>query len=273
MSKQNNKNIENGDNLLIKQLVEFGLSEKEAAVYISLLELELAGVNEIAKKAGINRSSTYVVLESLKGKGLVGTSDDKKVRQYIAASPEMLHRVAGDLAKKQEEIRKGIDSIVPELKALHKDTKHRPKVSVFEGREGLISVFEDSLNCKEKLMRVASSVENLLHIIPPDYFPQYVKTRIKRGIKMRGIHPANEFSKKIAEMDPEEFDELALIPVNKFLVPVDIAIYDNKIGYMSPKDGGIAIIIEDEVITDAMKKIFNLAFEEARRLSKEIEKK
>src|SRR3989344_6000138 len=272
MSKQNNKNIENGDNLLIKQLVEFGLSEKEAAVYISLLSLELAGVNEIAKKAGINRSSTYVVLESLKGKGLVGTSDDKKVRQYIAASPEMLHRVAGDLAKKQEEIRKGIDSIVPELKALHKDTKHRPKVSVFEGREGLIAVLEDSLNCKEKLMRVSSSLGNLVHIIPSDYLLKYIEKRVRRGVKMLGIHPNDEINQRLMERNLG-LDEPILIPKEKYLQSADIAIYDNKIGYMSPKDGGIAIGIESQEIADVMKNIFDLAFEEAKRLNKEIIKK
>ena len=74
--------------ILLKQLVNFGLSEKEAKIYLALLELEMATVFEVAKQSGINRSSAYVVLEGLKKKGLVGISDDKKVRRYIAASPE-----------------------------------------------------------------------------------------------------------------------------------------------------------------------------------------
>ena len=265
MSKNNN-------NLLIKNLVEFGLSEKEAAVYISLLELELAGVNEIAKKAGINRSSAYVVLESLKSKGLVGISDDKKVRQYIAASPETLHRVASDMARKQEDLRKNIDSIVPELKLLYKNIKHKPKVSVFEGKEGLITAFEDILNCKDKLMRVTSRLDSLVHIIPPDYFPKYVQKRIKIGIKMLGIHPDDELSRRLKRVSIG-FDEPILIPKEKYLSSADTAIYDNKIGFMSPKDGGIAIIIESQEVADVMKNIFDLAFEEAKRLNKEIDKK
>ncbi len=70
--------------MLIKDLIEFGLSEKEAKIYIALLELEIATVNEIAKKAGVNRSSTYVTLDGLISKGFVSISDDKNIRHYCA---------------------------------------------------------------------------------------------------------------------------------------------------------------------------------------------
>ena len=49
-------------------LKNFGLSEKEAKIYLALLELEAATVFETAKQSGINRSSAYVVLEALQKK-------------------------------------------------------------------------------------------------------------------------------------------------------------------------------------------------------------
>ncbi len=262
MSEERNK-------ILSKKLVEFGLSEKEALIYLSLLELEIAGVNEISKRSGINRSSSYVVLESLKKKGFVGISDDKKVRRYIASPPETIHRVAEDLARKQDDVRKSISSIIPELKALHKDTKHRPRVRVLEGKDGLISAFEDSLSCREGVMRVSSSVENLLNIIPEDYFPNYVKRRIEKKIKLKGIHPNTEFAKKIIGLDPEAFDRPLLIPSKDFKMPADFAIYDDKIAYMSPENEGFAIIIESREMSNVMKSIFDLAWVEAERLSKD----
>jgi sugar-specific transcriptional regulator TrmB len=105
--------------VLLKQLQNFGLSEKEGKIYLALLELEMATVFEVAK-VRINRSSAYVVLEALKKKGLVGISDDKKVRKYIAASPETLLHSAKTAAQKQEALKDGIESIIPELKALYK---------------------------------------------------------------------------------------------------------------------------------------------------------
>src|SRR3989338_5448141 len=109
------------NNVLVKQLIEFGLSEKEAKIYLALLELEVATVTEVAETAGINRSSTYVVMEALKKKGLVSTSEDKKIQTYSAVSPEMLLEDAKNKAKRADAIKNNINDIVPELKALHKE--------------------------------------------------------------------------------------------------------------------------------------------------------
>ncbi len=253
-------------NLLIKQLIEFGLSEKEAKVYLALLELEVAAVSEIAKTANINRSSTYVVLSSLKKKGLVGTSEDKKVQRYIATSPEMLFREAEEKSQKAENIKNKISDIVPELKALHKDTKHKPIVRVYEGKQGLINAFEDSLDNKEKIMRVYSSVEGVFKLLP-EYFPNYVQRRIKLGIKMYGIHPNGKIEQHLIKISPK-FDEPMLIPPKKYKFPADLAIWDDKIGYMSSEKGCSTILIESKEMADVMKNIFDLAYEEAKGLYK-----
>lgn len=252
------------ENLLVKNLVEYGLSDKEAKMYLALLELEVSTVNEIAKVAEVNRSSAYVVLEALKEKGLVSVSHDKKIQHYIATSPEALLYSAESQAQRQENVKNKIADIVPELKALHKDTKQKPKVRVFEGKQGLIAAFEDSLCNKEKLMRVSSSVGNLFKIMP-EYFEGYVARRIQKGVRMLGIHPFDEISKKLAENSPK-FDEPMLIPKEKYFFPVDFTVYDNKVGFMSSDKGGWALIIENKEMSEVMKSLFDLAFEEAKRL-------
>ena len=173
---------------LIRHLTEFGLSDKEARVYLALLQLEVATVTQIAKQADINRSSSYVVLSSLKKKGLVSAFEDTNVQQYAAISPEMLLVEANQTAKRAEHIKNNIDFIVPELKALHKDTKEKPKVRMFEGRQGLVNALEDTLTCKEKIIRMSSSIEQMLNILP-EYFPTLSKRRAGLGIKIYGIYP------------------------------------------------------------------------------------
>ena len=257
--------------MLIEDLIEFGLGEKEAKVYLALLELEIANVNDIAKKAGINRSSAYVTLESLQKRGLVSISDDKSVRQYIATSPEAILRIAEDRAINQENTRRRIEEIIPEMKALFKGTKKKPLVKVFEGKEGLIAAFEDTLNNREKLVRVTSSVGNLGRLLP-DYLPEYVKKRFQLGIKMYGIHPNDEIFHKLVEVSPKNFDVPIAIPKAKYNFEADIAIYDDKIAYMSHKDGGVAAIIESRDVAGVMKNLFDLAFEEAKRLNKQLKK-
>ena len=48
---------------LIEKLEEFGLSEKEAKVYMASLEIGEATADQIAKHSGVNRSTTYVQIQ------------------------------------------------------------------------------------------------------------------------------------------------------------------------------------------------------------------
>ena len=50
--------------MLEKYLEEIGLSDKEAAVYLALLQCDSATPSQIAEKTKLNRSPAYVVLES-----------------------------------------------------------------------------------------------------------------------------------------------------------------------------------------------------------------
>ncbi|MEJ0021835.1 MAG: helix-turn-helix domain-containing protein [Candidatus Doudnabacteria bacterium] len=258
--------------LLLKQLIDFGLSDKEAKIYLALLKLEAATVFEVAKQSGINRSSAYVVLEALKKKGLVGVSDDKKVRRYVAASPETLLYAAKSTAKKQENIKSGIESILPELKALHKDTKRKPKVKVFEGENGAREVYLDPFRTKTKEFRTFANPINIFKRVP-DLMQEYDKeTEGSGGIKMYFINPATkELLELYKHISPPKHAEISLIPEDKFKFSSDMGIYGDKVSLVSPKDN-FGIIIESKEIADMLKNSFDLAWEEAKRLNKKIKK-
>ena len=71
--------------------------------------------------------------------------------------------------------------------------------------------------------------------------------------------------------DKYELRESALVPKDKYSFSPEIDIYDNKVMIASWKDK-MGIIIESQEIADAMKKVYELAWAEAKRLDKEIEK-
>ena len=84
---------------------------------------------------------------------------------------------------------------------------------------------------------------------------------------MHGIHPDSKVSRHLIKLDPSKFDKAILIPREKYKFPAEIAIYDDKIGYVSPDKKGLAILIESKEMADVMKNIFDLAWEEAKRLN------
>jgi HTH-type transcriptional regulator, sugar sensing transcriptional regulator len=260
------------NNPLHKQLINFGLSDKEAKIYLALLELEAATVFETAKQSGINRSSAYVVLEALKKKGLVGISDDKKVRKYVASSPEILLQAARTAAKKQEEIKNGVELIIPELKALHKGTKRRPIVKVFEGENGAKEVYWDLFSTKNKELRTFANPVDIFKRVP-DFAKAFDVERGKNSIKMYAINPANKETLELYKhVKPSAPAEYLLIPEEKFGFSTDMGIYGDKISFISPNDN-FGIIIESKQIADTLRNCFDLAWEESKKLDEKIRKR
>ncbi|MEK7063783.1 MAG: helix-turn-helix domain-containing protein [Patescibacteria group bacterium] len=244
-------------------LTKFGLSDKEARAYLALLELEVATAHEVASKAELNRSSAYVVLESLREKGLASVSVGETTKQYVASSPDMLVERAADAAEKQAKIERSINDLLPDLKSLHRDTKQKPRVRILEGKAGLIQSFEETLRVRDKVMRVVSSADDIQRSLP-DYLPKYVQRRTELGIAMYGIHPFSEQGDYIRK-HYAPLDQIKLIPPERWAFNSDFAIFDDTVGFMLHKDL-VAIHIENAAIADAMKKVFDLAFEEATRL-------
>ena len=246
------------ENLDIKKSLEYiGFSEKEVVVYLALLSLGKGTVTQISRKAGINRPTGYHVLASLSAKELVKVSGKEPKQEYVAESPNQIEKL---LQNKIEEDQKFINEarkIIPELKSIH-NVIERPKVLFYEGKDGLQKVYEDTLTSQGDILAYAS-VEDVESTLPL-YFPEYYKRRAKKGIKIRAIFPESPEARNRSSLDNEEMRESLIIPNKEFGFHPEINIYNKKLG----------IIIESAEIADAMKKIYELSWAEAKRLDKEI---
>lgn len=257
------------ENLDLKKSLEFiGFSEKEVLVYLALLELGRGTVTQISRRAGINRPTGYHILASLESKELIKISGKEPKQEYIAESPNQIEKL---LLKKIEQDQACIDEakkIIPELKSIH-NVADRPKVLFYEGKEGLEKVYEDTLTSHETIRAYANVDE--MHKALPHYFPQYYKRRAGKGIHIRAIFPDNEMGFLRHKEDSREERTSAIVPSDKFYFSPEINIYDNKIMIASWLEK-LGIIIESQEIADAMKKVFELAWAEAKRLDKELKK-
>lgn len=256
------------ENLELKKTLEFiGFSEKEVSVYLALLELGKGTVTQISRKAGINRPTGYHVLASLEVKELVRVSGKEPKQEYVAESPDQIEKMLLKKIENDQIYLKEIKKVIPELKSMH-NVADRPKVSFYEGREGIEKVYEDTLTSSEPI-RAYASVENM-HAGLPGYFPEYYKRRAGKGIAIRAIIPDSETGRERKSVDSKEMRESALVPKSVFDFIPEINIYDNKVMIASWREK-LGIIIESSEIADAMKKIYELAWAEAKRLDKELE--
>lgn len=253
--------------MLIEKLEKFGLSRKEATIYLALLELGPSPVQEIAKKSSMNRSTTYVLLDSLVSHGLVSTSEKSGVKIYNPAPPERLVQFLEESVKKYTELVGIAHSILPELKATYVGVGPKPKVQFFEGLEGIKTAYEDTLTAQEPI-RAYASIENM-HKALPGYFPEYYQRRAKRKIKIRAIFPDTQEARERAKHNREEAREALLVPRDKYAFSPEINIYDDKIVFMSLVER-FSLIIESQELADALKKAFELSWQEAKRLNRSV---
>jgi sugar-specific transcriptional regulator TrmB len=239
-----------------KQLKIVGLSDNEVSIYLALLELGKGTVSEISRKATLNRTTGYDVLNRLTTKRLISISGKEPKQEYVAESPDQLERfIVEELERKQNELNEA-RKIIPELKSIH-NVLNRPKIRFYEGKEGLEQVYEDTLSSRGEILAYAS-VEDIQPTLP-HYFPHYYKRRTKKGITIRAIFPESPDARERASLDKEEMRTSVIVPSETFGFHPEINIYDNKIMIASWREK-LGITIESSEIADAMKKIFELAW-------------
>ncbi|MDR3642811.1 MAG: helix-turn-helix domain-containing protein [Candidatus Doudnabacteria bacterium] len=247
---------------IYKSLIRIGFSDKEIVIYLALLELGKRTVSAIARKAGINRTTVYDILESLISKRLVSISGKEPLQEYVAESPDnILNMLRDELAEKQGILLEA-QNLVPQLKSMH-NVSNRPKITFYEGSAGLEHVYDDTLTSHEPIRGIANV--NEMHAGLPKYFPKYYKRRAQRGLNIKAILSANEEGRKISANDKEELRDTAFIPADKYKFIPEIDVYDNKVMIASWRER-LGIIIESQEIADSVKTLYDLAWEEAKRL-------
>lgn len=245
---------------LQKQLQTIGFSENEVCVYLALLGLGKGTVSQISRAASLNRTTGYDILDRLVAKGLASISGKEPKQEYAAESPDKLETIiASEIEKRQQELN-AVRQAIPELKSMH-NVAGRPQIRFYEGKEGLREVYEDTLTSSEPILAYASVDD--VHAALPGYFPGYYKRRATKNIPIRAIFTDNPEGRELAKHDKEEKRESVFISAEKYGFHPEINIYDNKIMIASWREK-LGIIIESGEIADAMKKIFELAWLQAK---------
>lgn len=250
-----------------KELTHLGLSEKEAKVYLSALELGKSSVQNISKKAEVNRATTYVIIDALMKKGLMSTIDENKKQFFMAEPPEKLKMLFQH--QEMEIIRKldYLDKMLPELKAMNNTSKDKPAVRYFEGKEGMLAMVEDFFaGSEEKEIRMIFSNDLLKQVFTEEERAKLRSKRLNARVKAKAI-----INDEAHDLKSNEQREISRVPAEEYPITSDIAIYGNKIR-ISPQKGSLnGILIENKEISKTLKILYDLAWEYIKILKKKEE--
>jgi len=245
------------ENHLIKVLENLGLNEKEAKVYLACTKKGTSVVSEIAQSAGINRVTSYDILEKLKQKGLVSFFIKDKTKYFSSINPETLLE---EFEKRTNNLR----AALPKFKTLTGEIQH-PRVRYFEGIEGIKLIYADTLSSKTEILNFSNSEE--IRKQWPNYDEEYVSKRKAKKIFLRGICPKDKTGEIVQSEDQKYLREMRLIPTEKFNFSNEINIYDDKVAIISFKNELIGMIIESTEIANSQRAIFDMCWNFAETFS------
>ncbi|TSC78755.1 MAG: transcriptional regulator TrmB [Parcubacteria group bacterium Gr01-1014_33] len=241
--------------MIKEKLRELEFSEKEVKVYLALLEIGSAVASDIAKKAKIKRSTTYVVLDSLAERGLISVVERRGVQLYSAAPPEQLVRHLQGMARRYSVFADVAKELIPELKASRIATKTSvPKVHFFEGSEGIKTVYEDTLASLEEI-RVHAGFERTGQTESDAGTKRW---HGKSDIKIQTIVLDTPGDRKRAAPDKESLRKILLTSREKSGFSSEMNIYDDRVVFISPSEN-FALIAESKEFAGALRGICDAA--------------
>ena len=227
-------------------LQKFGLTHREALLYLATLELGSAPVQKIAEKSGLVRSTAYEVLERLRSKGLVSTFLKKKIRYFSAEDPnQIVHFAQSRVAALKEAL--------PELNALVGKNRRRPTVRFYEGKEEMALIFVEILAEADELLGY-SSADDLFKEMG-EVHKEFLKERIAKKIPLRIILRDTPFGRERQHQGNTELRNVRLMNAQPAFHG-QTYIWKNKIAQLSFKDDFVAVVTESKELADMQRAVF-----------------
>ena len=239
--------------LLIENLLKLGLSKKEAKVYLASIESGTAPVSKIAILSGINRVTTYDILDKLKKKGLVSFYTKNKIRYFTGIKPQLL---IDQFEKRTLDLKESL----PKFKEFIGNV-NVPKVRYFEGLDGVKSIYADSLTSKTEILNYSNY--ELIRKVWPEYEKEYIRKRAKKKIFLKGIAVDDRKVEVIKKDDARFYRETRIMGEFATYFMNEILVFDNKYAVINLGDEIMGVVIESQEVADSHRIIFELAWNSA----------
>ncbi|NQT50199.1 hypothetical protein HQ571_05880 [Candidatus Kuenenbacteria bacterium] len=235
--------------MLHKVLQNFGLSEKETRVYLAALELGISTIQDLSKKSGVNRATTYIQVEALIKHGLINLIERGKKTLVVAEKPQRLLEILENKKNKVEKLEKRITSLLPDLEAIYNVKTDRPRVRFIDNKAGFEFFLDEMMKKKP---------ENVYSIMPRLDAPNETFEKVTKKIGDYKIVFAMEKNTE------DLYKKLKNISTKYFHLDdfqIEITMYSNRVLINKPileARQSTAVLIEDKLFYHSFLALFNM---------------
>lgn len=235
-----------------KPLEKLGLQESEIKIYLALLEKGLSTATQISQYTRLNRSHIYDKIDFLLEKGLISFVIKNNVKYFKASNPEKII----DYIK---EIQMSIQDIIPDLNKLKSIPKPKTVVELYQGKEGMKTVFKDII--KEKKDYSIFGEEGQFQEILPVYIHQFLRDVKCNNMQERLLSKEEKKGKVILITKNTKIKYLP----DRFFSPVTTAVYGDKIAIFIWAEPYFVVLIKNAGVAKAFNSYFEVLWEVAKK--------
>ena len=228
-------------------LMNLGLTDGEAKVYLALAKLGSSTVGPIVKEAKVAYSNIYEILNRLLEKGLISFILKEKTKYFQVTNFSRLYEYLDKKEQKIEKEKLSLKKLIPDLEKMQK-LQEKQEAEVFIGFNGVRTAYERLLenHFEEEYLFFFIAEQNYEEV---DKFYMRLYNKFK-NLKVKGIANIKYKESKFIKKTTYKM-RYVNIPV-----PGNIDIHEDKILFTSWTSAPLAILINSKDIADKFKEYF-----------------
>lgn len=195
----------------------------------------------------------------MQSRGFISSYKKQSATFFSAISPDLILEKARRRLNEAQTYFNQIETIIPELKSLEQLYANSPKLKLYEGAEGIKTLYLETLKSKEIHAFIP------LHTLPQELHTfltkEYIELRQEKQSFTYAIVENSPFAEKYQKKDAVSQRQTKIIPYANLPLDAEIALYSqNKIAIIAFKDELVGFSIENQAMYNTLLSIFKIVW-------------
>lgn len=241
----------------ISILEDLGLTQAEAKVYLTLLELGSSTAGPILEKSGIQNSVVHRAIHTLINKGLINYVAEGKRKVYQATKPENFINFI-------DEKKKRFEKILPELKLKQESQRNQENATIYKGVRGIKEVYSILINADGKEYLTYGGGPPTEKLMGIDWWLALHQKRVSNKLVSRQV-----FDESVRNIGGTEIQKKPLTNIRyvsselaQFQETIIVGVY---VAITVFTENPYAFLIKDNAVAEGYRKYFEVLWRTAKR--------
>ncbi|MCF7865528.1 MAG: hypothetical protein K9M11_03410 [Candidatus Pacebacteria bacterium] len=261
-----NSILNDSNEQLEEVLTSLDLPPISRKIYMRLLGNKSLNARMLAEALDIPRPSVYDHIRILQNKNLIIPKKQDGKLFFSANDPHHIQSLIDLQEAKYKEMKKVFGNLLPRLKTDVRSVD--PKIQFFSGIEGVKSVQNDILWCKDTETYTMWPTQAMLDLLGPEYLAWHNKRRVEQNISVKVIRQGPVIDGLIHSFFQEGEETLRTV---KYLagseaisgsettgISMSYWIYGDKVAFFDSSDELYGFIVHSNAFSNLMTMQFNI---------------